>query len=148
MICCNMTFPKREVMWLGRRHHNAEWRGRDDLTSYVFASIKTLKRYLLFNLSSWRCYFGKVVFQIFTEIEMTRNENQLFGSHFETVQIFFFCFCLFGFLFVCLFVFVCVFVCFLFVFVFVLFCFVLFCFVLFCFCWNMVVISVCIIYMV
>ena len=39
-------------------------------------------------------FFGKVVFQIFAEIEMTRNENRLFGRHFETVQIFnifFFC---------------------------------------------------------
>ena len=31
---------------------------------------------------------GKVVFQILAEIEMTRNENRLFGRHFETVQIF------------------------------------------------------------
>ena len=29
-----------------------------------------------------------MVFQIFAEIEMTRNENRLFGRHFETVQIF------------------------------------------------------------
>ena len=34
--------------------------------------------------------FGKVVFQILVEIEMTRNENRLFGRHFETVQIFYF----------------------------------------------------------
>ena len=27
-------------------------------------------------------------FQIFAEIEMTRNENRLFGRHFEMVQIF------------------------------------------------------------
>ena len=33
--------------------------------------------------------FGKVVFQILTEIEITRNENRLFGRHFETVQIFY-----------------------------------------------------------
>ena len=33
--------------------------------------------------------FGKVVFQILAEIEMTRNENRLFGRHFETVQIFY-----------------------------------------------------------
>ena len=50
-ICCHMTFPKLEVMWLGGHHHNAEWRGWDDLASYVIALIKTLKRYLLFNLS-------------------------------------------------------------------------------------------------
>ena len=31
--------------------------------------------------------FGKVVFQILAKIEMTRNENGLFGRHFETVQI-------------------------------------------------------------
>ena len=31
---------------------------------------------------------GKVVFQIVAnEIEMMRNENRLFGRHFETVQI-------------------------------------------------------------
>ena len=33
--------------------------------------------------------FGKVVFQILAEIEMTRYENRLFGRHFETVQIFY-----------------------------------------------------------
>ena len=33
--------------------------------------------------------FGKVVFQILAEIEMSRNENRLFGRHFETVQIFY-----------------------------------------------------------
>ena len=52
--------------------------------------------------------FGKAVFHIFTEIftqifthifseiEMTRNENWLFGRHFETVNCFniFFFFCL------------------------------------------------------
>ena len=32
---------------------------------------------------------GKVVFQILAEIEMTWNENRLFGRHFETVQIFY-----------------------------------------------------------
>ena len=30
-----------------------------------------------------------MVFQILAEIEMTRNENQLIGRHFETVQIFY-----------------------------------------------------------
>ena len=29
-----------------------------------------------------------MVFQILAEIEITRNENWLFGRHFETVQIF------------------------------------------------------------
>ena len=29
--------------------------------------------------------FGKVVFQIFAEIEMTQNENRLFSCHFEIV---------------------------------------------------------------
>ena len=33
-----------------------------------------------------------MVFQILAEIEMTRNENRLFGRHFETVQIFFYFF--------------------------------------------------------
>ena len=33
--------------------------------------------------------FGKVVFQILAEIQMTQNENRLFGHHFETVQIFY-----------------------------------------------------------
>ena len=44
------------------------------------------------NLSqfSLKNSFGKVVFQILAEIEMTRNENRLFGPHFETVQIFYF----------------------------------------------------------
>ena len=44
------------------------------------------------NLShiSMKNSFGKVVFQIFTEIEMTRNENRLFGNHFETVKNIFF----------------------------------------------------------
>ena len=32
--------------------------------------------------------FGKVIFQILAKIEMTRNKNQLFGRHFETVQNF------------------------------------------------------------
>ena len=43
------------------------------------------------NLSqiSLKKSFGKVVFQILAEIEMTRNENRLFGRHFETVQIFY-----------------------------------------------------------
>ena len=36
---------------------------------------------------------GKVVFQIFAEIKMTRNETRSFGRHFQ--MIFFFCiFCL------------------------------------------------------
>ena len=51
--------------------------------------------YLWFpNLSqiSLKTSFGKVVFQILAEIEMTRNENRLFGRHFETVQIFYFFF--------------------------------------------------------
>ena len=34
--------------------------------------------------------FGKVVFQIFTEIEMSWNENRLLGRHFETKSVFFF----------------------------------------------------------
>ena len=44
------------------------------------------------NLSqiSLKTSFGKVVFQIFVEIEMTQNENRLFDRHFETVQKFFF----------------------------------------------------------
>ena len=33
--------------------------------------------------------FGKVVFQILAEIEMSRNENRSFGCHFETVHIFY-----------------------------------------------------------
>ena len=43
------------------------------------------------NLSqiSLKNSFGKVVFQILAEIEMSRNENRLFGRHFETVQIFY-----------------------------------------------------------
>ena len=43
------------------------------------------------NLSqiSLKNSFGKVVFQILAEIEMTWNENRLFGRHFETVQIFY-----------------------------------------------------------
>ena len=32
--------------------------------------------------------FGKVVFQILAEIEMTWNKNRLFGRYFETVQHF------------------------------------------------------------
>ena len=46
------------------------------------------------NLSqiSLKNSFGKVVFQILAEIEITRNENRLFGGHFETVQIFYICF--------------------------------------------------------
>ena len=32
---------------------------------------------------------NKVVFQILVKIEMMRNENRLFGRHFETVQIFY-----------------------------------------------------------
>ena len=44
------------------------------------------------NLSqiSLKNFFGKVVFQILAEIEMTQNElNRLFGHHFETVRIFY-----------------------------------------------------------
>ena len=43
------------------------------------------------NLSqiSLKNSFGKVVFQILAEIKMTRNENRLFGRHFEMVQIFY-----------------------------------------------------------
>ena len=43
------------------------------------------------NLSqiSLKNSFGKVVFQTLAEIEMTRNENRLFGRHIETVQIFY-----------------------------------------------------------
>ena len=42
------------------------------------------------NLSqiSLKNFLRKVFFQILAEIEMTRNENRLFGHHFETVQIF------------------------------------------------------------
>ena len=40
--------------------------------------------------------FWKVVFQILAEIEMTRNENRLFGRHFETVQIFYIFFLKYG----------------------------------------------------
>ena len=43
------------------------------------------------NLSqiSLKNSFGKVVFQILAEIEMLRNENRLFGRHFETVHLFY-----------------------------------------------------------
>ena len=43
------------------------------------------------NLSqiSLKNSFGKVVFQILAEIEMSRIENRLFGRHFETVYIFY-----------------------------------------------------------
>ena len=43
------------------------------------------------NLSqiSLKNSFGIVVFQIMAEIEMSRNENRLFGRHFETVQKFY-----------------------------------------------------------
>ena len=33
-------------------------------------------------------FFGKVVFQNLTKIEMMRNKNWLFGRYFETVQYF------------------------------------------------------------
>ena len=50
------------------------------------------------NLSqiSLKNSFGKVVFQILAEIEMTQNENRLFGRHFETVQIFYIFFLKYG----------------------------------------------------
>ena len=51
---CNSSVTWSSQVSSYKRHHNAEWRGRDDLASYVFASIKTLKRYLLFNLSTWQ----------------------------------------------------------------------------------------------
>ena len=35
--------------------------------------------------NSLKSSFGKVVFQIFAKIRMTRNKNQLFGPHFEKV---------------------------------------------------------------
>ena len=37
--------------------------------------------------------FGKVIFQILAKMEMTQNENRLFGRHFETVHHFQFFFC-------------------------------------------------------
>ena len=37
--------------------------------------------------------FRKVVFQILAKIKMMRNENRLFGRHFETVKHFQFFFC-------------------------------------------------------
>ena len=42
---------------------------------------------------SFKNSFGKVVFEILTKIEMTRNKNRLFGRHSQTVQRFqiFFC---------------------------------------------------------
>ena len=36
-----------------------------------------------------KIFFGKVFFQIFAEINMTRTENRLFVRHFETVNKFF-----------------------------------------------------------
>ena len=51
----NSTFVSVRCLVLRMNiHHNAEWRDRDNLASYVLASIKTLKRYLLFNLSTWQ----------------------------------------------------------------------------------------------
>ena len=46
------------------------------------------------NLSqiSLKNSFGESGFQIFAKIEMTRNENRLFGRHFEMAQIFWFFF--------------------------------------------------------
>ena len=44
----------------------------------------------------WKNSFGKVVFQILAEIEMSRNENRLFGRHFETVKIFYIFFLKYG----------------------------------------------------
>ena len=41
------------------------------------------------NQISLKNSFGKVVFQILAEIEMTGIANRLFGRHFETVQIFY-----------------------------------------------------------
>ena len=43
-----------DTMRLGGCHHNAECRDQDDLASYFLDSTKTLKRYLLMNLSSWK----------------------------------------------------------------------------------------------
>ena len=43
----------------------------------------SLKKFLV-----GKCFFF-FFFQILAEIEMTRNENQLFGRHFETVQTFY-----------------------------------------------------------
>ena len=50
------------------------------------------------NLSpiSLKNSFGKVVFQILAEIEMTWNENRLFGRHFEKVEIFYIFFLKYG----------------------------------------------------
>ena len=50
------------------------------------------------NLSqiSLKNSFGKVVFQILAEIEMSRNENRLIGRHFETVHIFYIFFLKYG----------------------------------------------------
>ena len=39
-----------------------------------------------FSQISLKNFFGKVFFRIFAEIEMTWNENRLFGRHFETVK--------------------------------------------------------------
>ena len=42
------------------------------------------------NLSqiSLKKFFGKVVFQILTKIEMMRNKYRLFDRHFEKIQYF------------------------------------------------------------
>ena len=50
-------------------------------------------RFPIMSQISLKNSYGKMVFQIFAEIEMTQNENRLFGCHFETViflNIFFF----------------------------------------------------------
>ena len=33
-------------------------------------------------------FLWKSGFQLFAELEMTRNENRLFGNHYQTVQFF------------------------------------------------------------
>ena len=50
------------------------------------------------NLSqiSLKNSFGKVVFQILAEIEMTQNENRVFGCHLERYKYFIFFFLKYG----------------------------------------------------
>ena len=48
----------------------------------IYSYYPSLSQILLKNS------FGKGVFKILAKIEMTRNENRLFGRHFETEQHF------------------------------------------------------------
>ena len=55
----------------------------------IWRTTKYIHDLLIWAKFHWKIPLEKCFFQILAEIEMTRNENLLFGRHLETVQIFY-----------------------------------------------------------